>query len=127
MATVGFGGSRGGALEHSASELGLACRVGNLAKMGKPDSWIALQVRTDGFRAGQVDFPGEAPGVPWEGAGKRGTSGNTSPKRVKKLRDAVRASHAATTERAWNSWSQSFGKPSDEDSSAQPLVQRNWP
>jgi len=45
--------------------------------MGKPDSWIALQVRTDGFKAGQVDLPGEAPSVPYEGAGKRGTSGNT--------------------------------------------------
>ena len=47
--------------------------------MGKPDSWIALQVRTDGFKAGQVDLPGEAPSVPYEGAGKRGTSGNTRP------------------------------------------------
>ena len=47
--------------------------------MGKPDSWIALQVRTDGFKAGQVDLPGEAPSVPCEGAGKRGTSGNTRP------------------------------------------------
>jgi len=50
-----------------------------LRKMGKPDSWIALQVRTDGFKAGQVDLPGEAPSVPYEGAGKRGTSGNTRP------------------------------------------------
>ena len=47
--------------------------------MGKPDSWIALQVRTVGFKAGQVDLPGEAPSVPYEGAGKRGTSGNTRP------------------------------------------------
>ena len=47
--------------------------------MGKPGSWISLQVRTDGFKAGQVDLPGEAPSVPYEGAGKRGTSGNTRP------------------------------------------------
>ena len=47
--------------------------------MGKPDSWLALQVRTDGFKAGQVDLHGEAPSVPYEGAGKRGTSGNTRP------------------------------------------------
>ncbi|HKM17772.1 MAG TPA: hypothetical protein VJ064_06080 [Limnochordia bacterium] len=33
--------------------------------MGKPDSWIALQVRTDGFKTRQVDLPGEAPSVPW--------------------------------------------------------------
>ena len=39
--------------------------------MGKPDSLIALQVRTDGCKAGQVDLPGEAPSVPYEGAGKR--------------------------------------------------------
>ena len=45
--------------------------------MGKPDSWIALQVRTDGFRTRQVDLPGEAPSVPREGTGKQGTSGNT--------------------------------------------------
>ena len=42
--------------------------------MGKPDSWRALQVRTDGFKAGQADLPGEAPIVPYEGAGKRCTS-----------------------------------------------------
>jgi len=28
--------------------------------MGKPDSWIALQVRTDGFKTRQVHLPGEA-------------------------------------------------------------------
>ena len=50
-----------------------------LPRMGRPDSWIALQVRTDGFKAGQVDLPGEAPRVPYEGADKRGTSGNTRP------------------------------------------------
>ena len=47
--------------------------------MGKTDSWIAMQVRSDGFKAGQVDLPGEAPSVPYEGAGKRGTSGNPRP------------------------------------------------
>src|SRR5690554_4608381 len=35
LATVGSEGSRGGALEHSASEPKLACRVGNLAKNGE--------------------------------------------------------------------------------------------
>ena len=35
LATVGSGGSRGGALEHSVSEPGLACRVGNPAANGK--------------------------------------------------------------------------------------------
>ena len=51
----------------------------SLQRMGKPDSWIALQVRTDGFMAGQVDLPVEAPCAPYEGACKRGTSGNTRP------------------------------------------------
>ena len=47
--------------------------------MGKPDRCIALQVSSDGCKAVQVDLPGEAPCVPCEGAGKRGTSGNTRP------------------------------------------------
>jgi len=55
LATVGSEGSRGGVLEHSASEPRLACRGGNPAK------------------------DGEAPSVPCEGAGKRGTNGNTRP------------------------------------------------
>ena len=32
---------------------------------------------SDGFYTGQEDLPGEAPSVPYEGAGKRGTSVNT--------------------------------------------------
>ena len=47
--------------------------------MGKPDSWTALQVRTDGFMAGLVDFPGDSPSFPYEGACNRGTCGNTRP------------------------------------------------
>ena len=47
--------------------------------MGKPDSRIPLKVRMDGFKAGQVELPGEAPRVPYEGACKRGTSGNKRP------------------------------------------------
>jgi hypothetical protein len=32
-----------------------------LQEMGKPDSWMTLQVRTEGFKAGQVDLPGKPP------------------------------------------------------------------
>ena len=58
-----------------------------LRKMGKPDSWITLQVRTDGFKAGQVDLLREGPSAPYEGAGKRGTSGNTWPNEALEVSD----------------------------------------
>ena len=44
--------------------------------MGKPNSWITLRVRTDGFKIRQVDLPEEVPNVSLEGASKRSTSGN---------------------------------------------------
>lgn len=50
-----------------------------LPKMGKPKSWIAPEVRTDGFKIRQVDLPEEVPSVLLEGAGKKSTSGNTRP------------------------------------------------
>lgn len=50
-----------------------------LQSVGKPDSWITSQVKTDGFKIRQVDLPEEVPSVRLEGAGKKGTSGNTRP------------------------------------------------
>ena len=47
--------------------------------LGKPDSWITWQVRTEGLVRRQVDLPGEARHVLLEGAGKRGTSGTARP------------------------------------------------
>ena len=50
-----------------------------MLRVGKPNSWITLKVRTVGFKTWQVELPGEAPNVSQEGASKRGTSGNTRP------------------------------------------------
>jgi len=47
-----------------------------LQKVGKPNSWITSEVRTDGFKIRQVDLPEEVPSVSSEGTSKRGTSGN---------------------------------------------------
>lgn len=43
--------------------------------MGKPNSWITLQVMTDGFGTRRADLPEEVPNVSLEGANKRSTSG----------------------------------------------------
>ena len=55
-----------------------------MQEVGKPSSWITLEVKTVGFKARQVDLPGEALNVSQGGASKRGTSGNT------RLIDALR-------------------------------------